>query len=246
MAPSQALASRLAQAGHYPYNNYSQHQGQFYFNQFSNPPQQNFTSSAHQYQTPQANVPNTQAFTVYNQVSSTSSRSSSSPSYHHNAAGPVVTAAAGQDKSRSVSSDRHRTEKLKDSPAPASPGPSNGELKPSRSVGDMISELQREAEELQQLKKKSPSSRPTSRGATGLENWTPWPQLDSDTVTNGGPGPGHVTRDETCLECLKSDEKQLCRQLHEMGFPLTRLAKGVTAVGPNSQKLINFCLVVDR
>ena len=121
----------------------------------------------------------------------------------------------------------------------------NGELKPSRSVGDMISELQKEVEELQNQKKKSPNSRPTSRGATGLENWTPWPQLDQEHPSQPQVKPKQP-QDESCLQGLKTEEVTLCRQLHEMGFPLARLAKGVSAVGPNSQKLINFCLVIDR
>ena len=232
VAPSQALASRLAQtqsaaagghlqngpghAHHAGYNGYAG-AGQFYYNQFQTPPVTNY----------QQHVVTNQAFTVYNQPGG---------------------------EARSKSSDRVRTEKLKDSSSETSAAGaasaatnvgnvSNGDLKPSRSVGDMISELQREAEELQNQKKKSPSSRPTSRGATGLENWTPWPQLDQD--------PGHSTahtpaEHESCLDHLRSEERDLCRQLHEMGFPLSRLAKGVSAVGPNSQKLINFCLVIDR
>ena len=109
----------------------------------------------------------------------------------------------------------------------------------------MISELQKEVEELQQQKKKSPSSRPSSRGATGLENWTPWPQLDQENVGTRLVN-GNASADTKCLDGLSSEDKQICLQLHEMGFPLARLAKGVTAVGANSQKLINFCLVVDR
>jgi len=147
--------------------------------------------------------------------------------------------------SRSVSSDR-RTEKLNDS----SDEPSSGELKPSRSVGDMISELQKEAQALQDQKRKSvsspkPPSRPASRGATGLENWVPWPKLEQEQA-NGLVKPKSVEVDESCLNDLVDDEANMCRQLHEMGFPLPRLAKGCQAVGSNSQKLINFCLVVDR
>ena len=45
---------------------------------------------------------------------------------------------------------------------------------------------------------------------------------------------------------LRVEDARLCRQIHEMGFPLPRVVKGISAVGPDSQKLINFCLVVDR
>ena len=251
MTPSQALATRLAHTsftppappgqahGNYPGYNYtsSGYQPQYYYNQYGQPPPQPLQGYQHN------NVnSNTAAFTIYNTVTA------SSPSYQSQTSTTTVSNNLTPDlsKVRSVSSDRdrHRTEKLKDG---SDNVPSNGELKPSRSMGDMISELQKEVEELQQQKKKSPSSssRPTSRGATGLENWTPWPQLDQEqTLTNGGgPGPG---ADEACLDGLRAEDARLCRQLHEMGFPLPRLAKGVSAVGANSQKLINFCLVVDR
>jgi len=234
MTPSQVIASRLAQTSNYGgYNNYSySHPSQFYYNQFPNSSQTFTTAPAHAYpQQQQHNVANTQAFTVYNP-----DRSATSPSYQ---------TAPGSSAVRSVSSERHRTEKLKDS-SDGQTKTCNGELKPSRSMGDMISELQKEVEELQQQKKKSPSSRPSSRGATGLENWTPWPQLDQENASSASLVNGNDSADTKCLDGLSSEDKQMCRQLHEMGFPLARLAKGVTAVGANSQKLINFCLVVDR
>ena len=103
----------------------------------------------------------------------------------------------------------------------------------------MITELQKEAEEHQQQKRKSPGSRPGSRGPTGLENWTPWPQLEPQTQIQ-------TKEDGSCLAGLSEEEASLCRQLQEMGFPLSRLAVGCRAVGQDSQKLINFCLVVDR
>jgi len=136
--------------------------------------------------------------------------------------------------SRSLSSDRRHTERLKDS-SETSMGEKtkeDGELKPSRSVGNLISELQRESEALAQAR----TSRPSSRGATGLENWVPWPQLEGEKEV----------QDDSCLANLMDDEANSCRQLSEMGFPLSRLAKGCQAVGANHQKLINFCLVVDR
>ena len=157
---------------------------------------------------------------------------------------PATNSAQDQSKARSVSSDRRTTEKLKDSSSEPS---GSEELKPSRSLGDMISELQKEAEEHQQQKRKSPGSRPGSRGPTGLENWTPWPQLEPQaeaTLPNGGQE--REREDASCLASLPPEQASLCRQLQEMGFPLTRLATGCKAVGPDSQKLINFCLVVDR
>ena len=134
---------------------------------------------------------------------------------------------------------------MKDGPDETKPG----ELKPSRSVGDMISELQKEAQALQDQKRKSPNpnSRPASRGATGLENWTPWPTLEQEKANKINIKQKSLEEvDDSCLKNLMDDEAKICRQLHEMGFPLSRLAKGCHAVGGNSQKLINFCLVVDR
>merc|ERR1719378_1957044 len=230
LTPSQEIASRLAQTSNYGgYNSYGyNHPNQFFYNQIPNTSQTFSTAHPHAYPQ-QHNVANTKAFTVYNQAQD---RSSTSPSYQ---------SAPGSSAVRSVSSERHRTEKLKDS-SDDQTKPCNGELKPSRSMGDMISELQKEVEELQQQKKKSPSSRPSSRGATGLENWTPWPQLDQENVGTRHVN-GNASADTKCLDGLSNEDKQICLQLHEMGFPLARLAKGVTAVGANSQKLINFCLV---
>merc|ERR1719369_1669486 len=65
---------------------------------------------------------------------------------------PPPLTAPQASKARSISSDR-RTEKLKDSDD-AVPVP--GELKPSRSVGDIISSLQAEAQSIQEQRRKSP------------------------------------------------------------------------------------------
>lgn len=229
-------------------NNYSQVPGQYYPNYTTNPFGSSVTSSSQAY-APVSRPPG------YNLTSTSSGfGDTSKPSYNvYNPGLATPTYQPKQDQpnsyetrgSRSVSSDR-RTEKLKDS----SDEPKTGELKPSRSVGDMITELQKEAQALQDQKRKAvtspnPASRPPSRGASGLENWVPWPKLEQ-AQTNGLPKQRSVEVDESCLTNLVDDEANLCRQLHEMGFPLSRLAKGCQAVGGNSQKLINFCLVVDR
>ena len=73
---------------------------------------------------------------------------------------------------RSVSSDR-RTERLKGGEEKQQPNEAGGGLQPSRSVGDIISELQKEAEALAARRSTATSpaanqgSRPASRGATG-------------------------------------------------------------------------------
>lgn len=162
------------------------------------------------------------------------------PQYHPQYSSPSSYIRA-TTTSRSVSSDR-RTEKLKDRDREG-PAQTGDKLKPSPSVGDLISELQKESEVLAQNKTSRPNSRPQSRGSTGLENWVPWPKLEGETTSNSSDA---TVVDDSCLADLMDDEANSCRQLHEMGFPLSRLAKGCQAVGANHQKLINFCLVVDR
>ena len=134
---------------------------------------------------------------------------------HHNPSSSTMKAPANTTQptlpSRSLSSDRRHTERLKDESPKEETSKENGqvgELKPSRSVGNLISELQRESEALAQAR----TSRPSSRGATGLENWVPWPQLEGDKEA----------QDEACLADLMDDEANSCRQLCEMGFPLSR------------------------
>ena len=222
----------------------------------SNPPGYTFptpscTTTAYNHQTPVSTV------SPYYPLGYTSSSTNSTPgivSSSTNTGYSVynpgqLTSSQGGKGGRSISSDR-RTEKLKDSSDNYSNTntSTSGELKPSRSVGDMITQLQKEAQALQEQKRKSPNpnSRPGSRGATGLENWTPWPKLDQEQSHAPAAEEEAATVDESCLKDLLDDEANMCRQLHEMGFPLSRLAKGCQAVGANSQKLINFCLVVDR
>ena len=128
---------------------------------------------------------------------------------------------------------------------------SNGEMQRVKSVGDMITELQRGAESPHIQKKKSLTSRPASRSATGLESWTPFPQLNQDASTSSpnchhSPGVSSPATDDSCLTSLRVEDARLCRQIHEMGFPLPRVVKGISAVGPDSQKLIDFCLNFDR
>ena len=73
---------------------------------------------------------------------------------------------------------------------------------------------------------------------------TDMPQLEPQAEGERGARLGQ--EDDSCLSDLSPEAASLCRQLEEMGFPLSRLATGCRAVGQDSQKLINFCLVVDR
>lgn len=48
------------------------------------------------------------------------------------------------------------------------------------------------------------------------------------------------------LEGLSNESIEKCKQLHDMGFPLERLGKVCRAIGDDEQKLINYCLFVDK
>jgi len=134
--------------------------------------------------------------------------------------------------SRSKSTDRASVEA-----SPDSSEDSPAELKPSRSVGDILSQLQEEARSLAELKRKQMQTPPpptsASKPKAGMENWTPWPDIETKNPND-------------ILQGLGEKEAQMCRQLHEMGFPLQRLAKGARSYGADSQKLLNFCVAVDK
>ena len=255
LPPSQALASRLAQPSQQQpgYSNYG------YSYQLQQPGTQQFYPPTTSSQAPGQYYPHPYNYQPapfpgsYSQQPATSQSQPQAFTVHNPGTAASLAAEAGCG-GRSVSSDRDRAqpqqtkERLKDgedAAAAAAASAGSGELKRVKSVGDMITELQKEAAELADHKRKSPGSRPTSRGATGLENWTPWPQLDQDQPRVNGHAAA-ASADDGCLASLGAEDARLCRQLHEMGFPLSRLAKGVAAVGADSQKLINFCLVVDR
>ena len=48
------------------------------------------------------------------------------------------------------------------------------------------------------------------------------------------------------LEGLSKEGSDKCKQIHDMGFPLERLAKACKALGDDDQLMINYCLLVDK
>ena len=43
-----------------------------------------------------------------------------------------------------------------------------------------------------------------------------------------------------------SKSQEICKQISEMGFALDRVAKGCKSFGDDRQKIINYCLMVDK
>ena len=43
-----------------------------------------------------------------------------------------------------------------------------------------------------------------------------------------------------------SKSQEICKQISEMGFALDRVAKGCKNFGDDRQKIINYCLMVDK
>ena len=48
------------------------------------------------------------------------------------------------------------------------------------------------------------------------------------------------------LDGLSQESSDKCRRIHDMGFPLDRLARACKVLGNDDQKLINYCLFVDK
>jgi len=153
-------------------------------------------------------------------------------SSHSSTQGDDSRSRTNEGGSRSKSTDRASVEA-----SPDSSEDSPAELKPSRSVGDILSQLQEEARSLAELKRKQMQTPPPPTSAAkpkaGMENWTPWPDIE--------PQNSNIV-----LQGLEEKEVKMCRKLHEMGFPLPRLAKGARSYGADSQKLLNYCVAVDK
>ncbi|XP_040564326.1 uncharacterized protein [Lepeophtheirus salmonis] len=120
--------------------------------------------------------------------------------------------------------------------------PQHQELKSSKSFGDIVGEIKRE-ENLHQnhyvksIKPLGPSLTPPGSASKtkGLENWTPWPNLDTLNKEELDP-----------FADLSETERSVCSKINEMGFAKPQLVKGVKHLGIDSEKLINFCLIVDE
>ena len=85
----------------------------------------------------------------------------------------------------------------------------------------------------------------------GLEDWIPWPDLDAaSSAGQAAPAAAAVaanakSKEPSPLDALESDnDKNVCRQIADMGFPLDRTVRACGRLGPDSGKIINFCLTV--
>jgi hypothetical protein len=132
------------------------------------------------------------------------------------------------------------------------------EMKSSKSVGDIMTEIKREAEAMEQHRiceekrknSQTPPPRPSRLPAAHqskkvLDDWIPWPDLDS-SLGPEVPSRPTVIRGASPLADLAPASQEICRQISEMGFPLDRVASGCKSLGDDRQKLINFCLLVDK
>jgi len=126
----------------------------------------------------------------------------------------------------------------------------SGSLKGSKSFGDLMSEIKKEGEAMSRSKEVQLSSRTpppvprptTSSSSSNPTEWVPWPDLDAASPTKNVKG-----REDDPLNALyKDSEREMCKQIHAMGFPAERVVRTCKALGEDSQKIIHFCLLVDQ
>ena len=87
----------------------------------------------------------------------------------------------------------------------------------------------------------------SQRQQSALDNWIPWPDPDGLPSTTKKSESSYNSRPTiNPLEGLSNESSEKCKQLHDMGFPLERLGKACRAIGNDEQKLINYCLFVDK
>ena len=100
-----------------------------------------------------------------------------------------------------------------------------------------------------------------------FDDWIPWPDIDGLTsspkaeATTEVPhrtiftSVGSQLRSSSTppskslsnpLEGLSKESSTKCKQIHDMGFPLGRLAKACKSLGNDDQQMINYCLLVDK
>lgn len=134
---------------------------------------------------------------------------------------------------------------------------SSSEMKSSKSVGDIMVEIKKEAEALEKMKNKGhqrknsrtppPRAQPnysgnTNSGKNVLDDWIPWPDIGQKSSASVSENPSI----SPILSDLSPPSQAVCRQISEMGFDLSRVAKGCKSLGDDRQKLINYCLMVDK
>ncbi|XP_066992886.1 ubiquitin-associated protein 1 isoform X2 [Anabrus simplex] len=127
----------------------------------------------------------------------------------------------------------------------------------SRSVPDIVEELEKELTEkkiadtnaVAARASHTPPPRPNSFGSTGLENWKPWPDLDSpeQSQSKGKKSPVKklpVSSLPNPFHKLSPEGQQLTRHISEMGFALPRVARACVALHEDGKKVVEFLLQV--
>ena len=102
--------------------------------------------------------------------------------------------------------------------------PTTNEIKSSKSVGDIMAEIKKEAEALEKMKikghqRKNSKTPPPSRTSQTpsknvMDDWIPWPDLDGSGSKNSPTPPTTVNP----LIDLDSKSREICKQISEMGF----------------------------
>jgi len=145
------------------------------------------------------------------------------------------------------------------------PSTDEPKMKPSKSVGDIMSEINKsemqqpdrsarntaaepEQRNLERAKKRLSSFTPPPSGSVpgqrssadrGVSEWIPWPDLD-------GPPKPQSSQLDVDFENLSEDSVKKCKKLADMGFDLRRVVKVCKGLGDDEQQMINFCLLVDK
>ena len=120
----------------------------------------------------------------------------------------------------------------------------SSEMKSSKSVGDIMVEIEKEAKALEKMKIKGhqrknsqtppPRPQPSAAGISSgsknvLEDWIPWPDIGQKSSS------ASKNSSETSMVSILSDlspsSQAVCRQISEMGFDLSRVAKGCKSLG---------------
>lgn len=127
------------------------------------------------------------------------------------------------------------------------PHSSAQEMKSSKSVGDIMVEIKKEAEALEKMKIRGhqrknsqtppPRASNSSQANNALEDWIPWPDIGQKSTE---------ARNRQILSDLVPSSQRICKEISEMGFNLERVVNGCKSLGDDKQKLINFCLLVDK
>ena len=86
-------------------------------------------------------------------------------------------------------------------------------------------------------------------GNNVLDDWIPWPDIGQKSSKSSSASVAAVDTAalaSSILSDLSPASQAICKQISEMGFNLSRVAKGCKSLGDDRQKLINYCLMVDK